>query len=355
MGKIGYQDVWLAGSRFRFKRDAINSVEQPWIDFGSIDPANVNFETESIEIEDTTCGRKTTLDQAITKTTETVDITGRNFSIHNLSVAFIGSQPVELTQAAAQKRVTHKMFPGYLTKVHDSDTAKTSIHRLSAIAGLLSAAPGAGVLSIDAFTAIVSATKTITTAGDLTSHLSPGDSIVIEGTGLANILNAGTYTVASTTATTVVVNEAFAADESAITGSLIYKATGDSGTVYDKGVDWEPESLDMGYLRTIKGGAISTTQDAVVVFSTAAITGIRQFDPQAGGEIKGQFELYWNRAGCEEINVREGRCQLAPAGTQVSVEQASTFTLTLTVLTDNTATKPSGTMKYIKGPETDLS
>lgn len=80
-------------------------------------------------------------------------------------------------------------------------------------------------------TAVVVATKTITLAGDLTTvrALQPGGEITLLETGLGDALNAGTYTVVSSTLnagdTDVVVEEDFEGpDETGITGTITFEA-----------------------------------------------------------------------------------------------------------------------------------
>lgn len=345
----GHQDFWVAGSRIYLKRDDIGAVEQPWADIGVIETANPTQEATKIELFDGDGGKKTLVDERVTEINESYDIEIRNLSMPNLALFFQGNAPEAFTQTVEDKRVSHSVFNGYLVKVHDDDASETNLFALGAISGVLSAAPAAGVLSEVGITAMVASTKTITTASDISSDLSPGDLIVVEGDGLANIANARTYTVVSATLTAVVVAEDIAANETAITGNLIYVATADTGVIYEQDVDWEVVSTDRGFLRIIDGGAIADGT-AVVAFTTAAVTGDRVFNPQdADGEVQGTMLLVWGRGNNAEQTVREARVSVTPSAGNIQIDDFSSITLTFRVISDLTADVPAGRLLHFKG------
>jgi len=344
----GFQDFWVAGSRIYLKRDAIETVSQPWTDIGVIETANPTQETTKIELFDGDGGVKVLVDERVTEINESYDVEVRNLSLSNLALFFKGKAPVEFTQTVEHKAVLHETFEGHLVKVHDDDADETNLFALSAISGVLSAPVSAGVLSTAVITAMDASSKTITTSVDISAGLTPGEPIVVTGDGLANILNARTYTVASVVATVITVNEDILTDEVAITGTLIYKAAADTGTVFEQDVDWEVVSTDRGLLRIIDGGAI-VAASAVVAFSTAALTGTRIFNPQDGGEVQGTMLLVWGRSNNAEQTVREARVSVTPSAGNIQIDDFSSVTLTFRVISVLTSDVPAGRMLHFKG------
>jgi len=348
----GAQDFWVAGSRIYLKRDAISGAEQPIVDIGVMGTANPTQDTTKIELYDGDGGRKVLVDERVTEISESYDVEINNLNLDNLALFFQGNPPSAFTQTVAHKRVSHSVFEGYLVKVQDNDADSTYLYALGAISGVLSADVSAGVLTAGVVTAMVASTKTITVTGDLSSDLSPGDSICIPGTGLANIANSRSYTVVSatfTSSTAIVVNEDIAADETSITGVIIYAASGDSGTVYEQDTDWEVVSADRGLLRIIDGGAIADGT-AVVAYSTAAISGSRVFNPQdVSGTVYGTMVLIWGRGNNAEQTVREARVSVTPSGSNIQIDDFSSITLTFKVISDLTADVPAGRMLHFKG------
>lgn len=362
MSASGFQDFWVTGSRLYFKRNALSDgTNFDYMDLGTIQVANPTLNITKATLRDSDGGVLSICAEKITQQDETYDITCSNLNMDNFALLFNANPPSGLTQSAEQKAVAHNIYEaGRLVKLHDDDADSTNLFNLSAIAGVTSAAVSGGVLSTDAFTAIVASTKTITTAGDLSADLSPGDQIIIDGTGLANILNAGTYTVASVTATTVVTTEDFAADETAITGNLIYAASGDTGTVYNEDTDWEQVStvgLQRGLIRVIDGGAIADGDTPVVHFSTAAITATdrRVINPQSASAIEGTALIFFSRENHVQENVRECTVAVTPNAANLNDEDFSNMVLTFTVLNDLTQTNPAGRFVYHKGTEPSLS
>lgn len=354
MSVVGFQDFWVAGIRVYVKRDAVEGVPQPEIDLGVIQSSTPTLTPTKLELIDSDGGVRRTVDETVSQIAESYDVVCSNFNRGNLALLFLSTAPAEFTQVATHKRVTTYLHAGHLCKIVDSDADATALYKLGAIAGVISAVPdNAGVLSTSVLTTIVKSTKTLTISTGASSDFDAGDKIVVEGTGLANILNARTYTVVSASGSgpvAIVVSEEPAADETAITGSLIYKKDADSGTVYGQDTDWEVVSLDRGYLRVISGGAIAADGNKVVVFSTAALSGKRLLNPQSSsGEIKGTCRLVWSRNNNRDQDVRECQVSITPNGMNLSSEDYSNMTLTIKVISDPTADIPAGRLLQFTG------
>lgn len=354
MSAVGFQDFWVAGTRVYVKRDPIAGAAQPTVDLGVIQSAAPTLTPTKLELKDSDGGVIRTVDERVSQIAESYDVVCSNFNKGNLSLLFLSNAPADFTQAAEHKRVTSYLHAGHLFKVHDSDAAATRLYALSAIAGICSAVPdNAGVLSTSVLTTIVKSTKTITIATGAAADFDAGDPIIVEGAGLANILNARTYTVVSASGAgpvAIIVNEEPAADETAITGSLIYKKDADSGTVYTQDTDWEVVSVARGLLRVKTGGTIAADGNKVVVFSTAALSGKRLLNPQsASGEIKGTVMLVWGRGNNAEQDVRECQVSVTPNGMNLTAEDYSNMTLTIKVISDPTAAVPAGRLLQFVG------
>ena len=359
MSVVGHQDFWVAGSRAYFKRDTDDEGTQfPWIDLGVINPVNPAITATKVTLKDSDGGRKHTVDEAVPDIEEKHDITCSNMNLDNLAIMFMGSAPEEFTQAATAALITHHVFPGRLAKLLDS--AGNPVFAITKVVGVY-VRDAAGDLTAGTITTIVASTKTITISEDVVAEFDAGDAIIVQPTGLANPLNAGTYTVVSATdlgaTTAIVVAETFAADETAITGSLLYKAdSGDSGTIYKQDIDWEEVSLDRGFIRMITGGAFTTADDVVIEYIPAALSGARIFYPQElQGVVQGKMILVWGRDNNARQTARVMDVSIAPNGSNITADDFSNMVLSCTVLNDLTQDHPAGFMVQFKGALPSIS
>ena len=347
MANLGGQQFWLAGSRFYFKRDDINAVEQPWIDLGIIQPANPTLDIEEVEIYDSDGGVKTLADSQITKFTETYELVCSNLNGDNLALLFYANPPTAFSQTATEKTATIGCFPGRLFKIHDTDTAETPLFSLGTIAGVYTGATLTAVL-----TDITVSTKTLKVTGDITLALAPGDPIIVHAAGLTNIANSRTYKHVSDSfaggATSIVVEETPAANEVAIVGQVRYEG---GGTIYLQGTDWEVVDLDRGLGRMINGGAFAVSAALSVLFTPAVITSsLRLINPQNfEGKIQGIGMLFWGRENNAFQTVREATVILSPSASAIGVDDYSNMTIKAKVVSDITATIPAGRLLGFKG------
>lgn len=351
MGKVGHQDFWRVGSKFYFQRDGTNRLQ----DLGVISSVNATKEIEEVSVEDPDGGVNQTVEEGVTSITETFEIETKNLASRNLALAYLASTVSEWTQTKTDKLIQHAIEKGFLAKIHDSDSELTGLQRLASVAGIMSAAPASGVLSTVNVTAIDAATRTLTTASDVSSDLADGDLIILRQGDMTNPLNSRTYTVASASGTSVVVDETPVGDESSVTAQLIYIASGDSGTIYAQDIDWEIPTvgLDRGHIRILESGSIATG-NVFIAFTTAAVTG-EEFSPQTDTAVEGNFELFFSRDSFAREDVRFGRCSIRPNAENYQIEDASTLTLTVTVLRDATKAVPLGKFRHIKGTNPDKS
>ena len=352
----GFQDFWVTGSRLYFKRDPIDAQEYDFVDLGRIDVANPTLNITKATLRDSDGGVLQIVAEKVTQFDETYDVTCSNLNLDNWTLLFMSDPAAAYTQTATDKEVAHQVHElGRLVKLTDDDADATPIFKLGAIGGIASAAVATGVLSTATITTISVANKQITVTEDVSGDLSASDQIIVQGTGLSNILNSTTYTVVSTSGTgptVITVQESPAEDEATITGSLVYAASADTGTIYDKDTDWEDVStvgLQRGLVRILSGGTITVDTDFYVHYTPAAITGNRLINPQSAGTIEGDFLLFYARDNHTNESVRKGRCSVAPNSTALNDEDFSNMVLTFTVLSDLTQANPAGEFIYHKG------
>lgn len=351
MSVVGHQRFLQVGARVMFKRDddsAGNKFARR--DLGLIDAITAAISKEAVQLYDTEGGKKSLIDEAITKQDESYEVKIRNLSFRNLALALLSDDPVNFTQTQTEKTVTIRAFPGDLLFTEDSDSAKTRLFKIDTFAGIYTGAVATKVLeSIDV------ATKTLKLTGDQTAvaGLAPGKVVIVQKVALTNILNSNSYTIVSRTLnagkTDLVVSETPVANESSIAGQITHE---NGGVVYKRDVDWELRKfgLDYGAVRIKEAGALSTQQDVQCIFTIAAISGKRQITPQGlVGSFRGKMELWLGGDNNDYLTVREANVSITPSGMDLSIDEFSSITLTLKVLSDITVTTSAGRMVNVKG------
>ena len=121
-GIVGQEDYWVAGSRFYFiKTD--DTTYETLFDLGVIKTANPNITPDTIELIDGDGGIQRTVDETLIKVNEDYDIVCNNFTLDNLSLLFLASEPEEFTQPSGSDLddVPHKatIGPGRMIKLKD--------------------------------------------------------------------------------------------------------------------------------------------------------------------------------------------------------------------------------------------
>jgi len=360
---IGFQDLWVAGSRLLFKRDAVDSIDQPWVDLGTIETSTPNFAVTAIDLKDPESGVRALIDSRTIELIESYDIACRNFSPRNLAILLRGKKVETFSQTEqtnASKAVTHRVFAGQLGGIRDTD-ALTRLFALKNVHGVHTTS--IGTATVTAINALGPSASTIVVSENLSgANPAVGSFVLLKPEGLASgtaQANAGTYEIISKVGsgpTTLTVREAIATTESGLTGVLIYKnAAGSAVNVFagPKNLTpaWKVRSLADGLIYAVSGGGITGDGDLVIVYSTAEVTsGARLILPHTQtGEVRGRVLLFYSRGTFEEISVRDGRASITPVGATVAVTDYSTMNFTVKMLTDDTASDPEGQFLYFKG------
>lgn len=352
MTVVKFQDFWITGSRFYFKREDQEGVEQPLRDLGTIKVANPELAPEVVELEDSDGGIRQVVAEALTKIEEVYNVECNNLNLENLSMLFLSGDPTTFAQTSTAKLVKHYAHPSALVKLHDDDDRKTFLYKIKHIAGVYKD----GTVSTVVLESINATTKTFKLTGDVTTEFDVGDKFIVKYTGLTDYKNAGTYTVVTSTLnsgkTDVVVSEAVSSTEASITGSVIYKAdSGNTGVILDSEVDWDVYSLDRGIIRMNDSGLLFTTAgDIQVVFLTDDVSGKRLLRPQSlKGTLKGTGLVIFGRENNAAQTMREFECTITPGGSALSDTDFSSITFRVRVTSDLTADDPAGRMLMIKG------
>lgn len=122
MPVLGFQDLWLTGSRLYFKRDDIDGVDQPVIDLGIIDPVNPQIQVNDVRLYDSDGGIRQLAARAVTQIDETYQAKCSNINSDILALMFM-STPVEAVTVAGTAvtgTTEHYAHEGKLLKIKDN-------------------------------------------------------------------------------------------------------------------------------------------------------------------------------------------------------------------------------------------
>jgi len=139
MPNVGHQQFWLTGARLYFQRDPINSVDQPLIDLGVIEPVGPTTETQTAQLVDSDGGSNVVVAEEMISLEEMYEITCSNLNQDNLALLFSADEPSDYTQSATPvtTRVVYA-HPGRLVKIPTSDNgvdAEVGLASVDAVTG----------------------------------------------------------------------------------------------------------------------------------------------------------------------------------------------------------------------------
>lgn len=363
MAVRNFQEFWIAGARLYIERLQSDGSYGPLIDLGVIQQANPSLTPEIAQLYDADSGQRQIVDEALSSIDETYEVQCNNFNMDNLSLLFLAGEPQDFTRDFEAKAVDHTVFKGRLCKIKDTTLEDSAEWGLATIDGVYARD---GSVAADLIESMTSETKTITlaaAAGDLTLIYTASFKFIVTAVNMADVLNAGTYTVVSSSfsggKTSIVVTETINSDEAFGGGNGgVIRVTGGGG-VYAKGTDWDVHSLQRGIIQIKPDGNIDTEDDGELVgisYSVTALTGDRVIYPQQlEGVAKARAYLVFSRDNYDRETVREMEVSISPSGANVQATDYSDMTLTIRVLNDLTATRPAGRLLSYSGTEPSLS
>lgn len=90
---VGHQDLWVAGARVIFTRDAdAGANPNPPIDLGTVQNATPSIEPNVLQLFDGDGGGRTLVDQSLSSLEETWEVVLSNMSVRNLAFLFLPSR-----------------------------------------------------------------------------------------------------------------------------------------------------------------------------------------------------------------------------------------------------------------------
>ena len=306
-GIIGSQDYWIVGSRFYFEPNlaGTNTRSGDMIDLGTVDTVSPQISTNIAELKDAESGVIRLLDQGLVSIDETYSITVKNFNFRNLQILFAGKPQTE-TQAA-------NVVPASIT-LSSEELSRTP----SGPTGSL-IKPTGGYLLVQLRSSTGEPLRNFTTSSTLTVS--------------ANVASSG--------------------------GSA--SLTKDTNWVW-----WDaPKGIiriillpvgASGYTNmTVVSGIITVYPAAgfTLTFSAATGTGYsgnRVIYPQSAtlSDLTGNAHIYWSRNNGADVAARTVACQIQPAGSSLTSDDYSSWTLTVTALATGTSTEIAGRYTNIK-------
>jgi len=276
-GIVGFQDFWVAGSRFFFEEDG--QANPHVVDLGTVGTISPTLEPTILDLKDSDGGRANLIDQSFSDINESYEIECNNISSDNLNIFLFGNgrsgvgQLTTYTSSQMQFTLTASDFDaGAVIKLKKDGVDIYDLQGISAISR--------------------------TTGGAATLEPYNGS-------------NPGT-------------------------------------------ADYEILSLPRGLIKVYAGGA-SNLVAGNVLQPTATASALNDGDgrkilPQKlGSPKKGTGFLFFSRNNNERNSVRQFRCSIVPNSSNFQIEDFSTVSFTVSVLSDVNAAdgEVAGSMKEL--------
>ena len=290
-GIVGFQDLWVAGSRFYFQRDTSGTTTFPLLDLGTVNTISPTIEPTVLQLKDGDGGRLNLIDEGFSDINENYDVVIKNLNQENLQFLFLADPPTELADPTTIKRQVYKIGPGKLMKILDGNGDGVYSIQNDIQLSIFSAATGGTETALQRFSGTNSSTC---------------DYEVVSGDrGLVRFFSGG------------------AASLSRSPGGSAKTFVGlKTGTSIGSAIT----SFDTGNERLLKPQSLSSP-------------------------VHGRGYIVFSRSNNAQQSVREFSCTVLPSSANFQVEDFSEFTLNVSVLSDINADNIAGRYMYIKGDE----
>jgi hypothetical protein len=304
-GITGSQDYWIVGSRFYFEPNLAGSTTRSgdMIDLGTVDTVSPQISTNIAELKDSESGVIILLDQGLVSIDETYSISVKNFNFRNLQILFAGKPQAE-TQAAS-------LVPAPITLSSEELSRTPSGPSGNVIK------PTGGYLLLQLRSSTGEPLRNFTTASTLTFTANTG----VSGVSIAMVKDT---------------NWVWWDAPKGIIRIIVMSGAGYSGT-------------------TVTGGVITTYPATGYTMTFSAATGLgysgnRVIYPQSAtlSDLTGNAHIYWSRNNGADVSARTFACQIQPAGSSLTSDDYSSWTLTVTALATGTSTEIAGRYTNIK-------
>lgn len=307
-GLVGSQEYWIVGSRFYFEPNlpGTSTRSGEMIDLGTVDTISPQIATNVAELKDSESGVIRLVDQGLVSIDETYNVTVKNFNYRNLQILFAGKPQAE------------------------TQTANTVPAAFSLTSEELSRTPSGS-----------NGNLIKPTGGFLLVQLRDSS-----GNPLRNFTDDSTLTAGANV------------------------ATGGASASMTKGTHWTWWDAPKGIIRilalptgsggysgmTVSGGVITLYPNAgfTVAFSAvsghAGYSGNRVIYPQSAtlSDLTGNAHIYWTRNNGQDVSARTFACQIQPAGSALTSDDYSSWTLAVTALATGSSTEIAGRYTNIK-------
>ena len=307
-GITGSQDYWIVGSRFYFEPNLAGTATRSgeMIDLGTVDTISPQISTNIAELKDSESGVIILLDQGLVSIDETYSITVKNFNFRNLQILFAGKSQTE-SQAANIQPASMVLSSEELSKTPSGITGNII-------------KPTGGYLLLQLRSSTGEAIRNFTTSTNFTLT--------------ANIQ---------------------------ATGGIVAGLTKDTHwTWWDapKGIIriiFLP-SVASGYVgMQVEGGVITSYPAAGFTLTCGTSNNLgystgRVIYPQSVtlSDLTGNAHIYWSRNNGADVSARTFKCQIQPAGSSLTSEDYSSWTMTVTALASGTTSEIAGRYTNIK-------
>ena len=306
-GITGSQDYWIVGSRFYFEPNLAGTATRSgdMIDLGTVETISPQISTNIAELKDSESGVIILLDQGLVSIDETYSITVKNFNFRNLQILFAGKPQTESQAATVPATIT----------LSSEELSKTP----SGITGNIIKPTGGYLLAQLRAPTTGEALRNYTTSSALTINVNIGV------TGAATSLTKDTHWVW------------WDAPKGIIRIIFLPSVAG-------------------GYPGlTVAGGVVSgyTTPYTFTFGGSGTNAGYstgRVIYPQSVtlSDLTGNAHIYWSRNNGADVSARTFKCQIQPAGSSLTSEDYSSWTMTVTALASGTTSEIAGRYTNIK-------
>jgi hypothetical protein len=306
-GLVGSQDYWIVGSRFFFEPNLAGTTTRSgeMIDLGTVDTISPQIATNIAELKDSESGVIRLVDQGLVSIDETYSITVKNFNFRNLQILFAGKPQAE-TQAA-------NLVPASIT-LSSEELSRTPS---GATGNLIK--PTGGYLLVQLRDSSGNPLRNFTTASTLSLT--------------ANVATGG--------AAAALTKESHWTWWDAPKGiiRIIFLPTGGGG--------YPGMTVVSGVITVYPAAGFTITFSAA---TGAGYTGDRVIYPQSAtlSDLTGNAHIYWTRNNGQDVSARTFACQIQPAGSSLTTDDYSSWTLTATALATGSTTEIAGRYTNIK-------
>lgn len=357
MGVVGFQDFWVAGARVYIEKQTSGTTQAtaPLVDLGVIQSANPSISPEIVQLFDSDSGVRQIVDEGVTSIDESYDVQCSNMNMDNLSLLWLGDDAIDVTRLQEAKLVFQTVTDSRFLKIKQGGDGGDAEWGLRTIDGTYDNAGSPALHLIESMTLSTNVILLEASEGDVTAAYTAAVKLIVSGNNIVDPLNAGTYTVVSSSfgggKTSIIVStvtHAINSDEAFGGGSGI-QLINPGGQIFTPETDWTVHSKERGIIG-VRAGVFTGTQTWGISYSVNALTGARLIKPQSLlGVVKAKVYITYSRDNFGRQTVREFDASITPSAASIQATDYSSMSLTFRVLSDLSKADPAGTLFSYRG------